>query len=113
MAKPELEFFDPKGLPWTPAGAPGLYECILSRDSENGAVTRFLRFEPGASSEPNGVQVHDFWEELYIIEGSIYDLTLKKTFSKGYYACRPPGMLHGPWRSEQGALLFEVRYYQG
>ena len=27
------------------------------------------------------------------------------------FACRPPGMDHGPWRSEGGALLFEVRYF--
>jgi hypothetical protein len=25
------------------------------------------------------------------------------------YACRPPGMAHGPWRSTAGALLIEWR----
>jgi len=27
------------------------------------------------------------------------------------YACRPPGVIHGPFKSEQGCLLFEVHYY--
>jgi hypothetical protein len=26
------------------------------------------------------------------------------------YACRPPGMEHGPWRSESGVVMLEVRY---
>jgi len=110
MAKPEFEFFDPKDLPWRQSSSVvGLNECILSEDPESGAITRFLKFEPGVSSE--GVQIHDFWEELCIIDGSIYDLNLNETFSKGYYGCRPPGMKHGPWKSENGALLFECRYY--
>jgi hypothetical protein len=38
----------------------------------------------------------------YIVEGSITDLRLNETFTAGMYACRPPGMAHGPWRSEDG-----------
>jgi hypothetical protein len=26
------------------------------------------------------------------------------------YACRPPGMKHGPYRTEGGVVTFEVRY---
>jgi hypothetical protein len=26
------------------------------------------------------------------------------------YACRPPGMPHGPYACPRGALLFETRY---
>jgi hypothetical protein len=36
---------------------------------------------------------------------------LKQTFRAGEYACRPPGMRHGPWRSPEGCVTFEVRYY--
>ena len=27
------------------------------------------------------------------------------------YACRPPGVSHGPFKSENGCLLFEIHYY--
>jgi hypothetical protein len=56
---------------------------------------------------------HDFWEEVFIVDGSLMDLGLRQTFSAGMYACRPPGMLHGPYRSPSGALLFETRYRRG
>ncbi len=29
---------------------------------------------------------------------------------KGMYACRPPGMKHGPYRTETGCVTLEVRY---
>jgi hypothetical protein len=38
------------------------------------------------------------------------DIPLQQKFSAGMYACRPPGMKHGPWRSEEGCITFEVRY---
>jgi hypothetical protein len=57
------------------------------------------------------VQRHDFWEELWLVEGAIHDLTLDQTFTAGMYACRPPGMAHGPWVSPGGAITFEVRNY--
>ena len=58
-----------------------------------------------------GVLTHDFWEEVYIIEGSFVDITLNQKFSAGDYAIRPPGMRHGPWRTDEGVTTFESRYY--
>jgi len=112
MAKPEHEFFDVTSVAWTPVSgrAEGLYERILARDERTGTVTRILRFDPGCNTTPNGVQEHDFWEEIYILQGAITDLTLNQTFSQGMYACRPPGMRHGPWFSKDGCMTFEVRY---
>lgn len=112
--KPELEFATVQQVPWTPVegNARGLTERILARDPENAAATRMLRFEPGCDTTPNGVQVHDFTEEVYILEGSLHDLTLGTTFTAGSYASRPPGMRHGPWRSAEGCVTFEVRYYE-
>lgn len=112
MSKPEREFFDVEDVAFTVcAGAvPLLSERILAADAECGVATRMLRFEPGTDTTPNGVQRHDFWEEVYILEGSITDLRLGTTFTQGMYASRPPGMEHGPWVSETGCLTFEVRY---
>lgn len=110
MAKPEYEFHVPQGE-WRRAGeAEGIHEQLLSHDPVSGDYTRLLRFEPGADSSPNGVQVHDFWEEVFIVEGDLTDLRLETTFTAGMYASRPPGMHHGPWRSEEGVLMFETRY---
>lgn len=53
----------------------------------------------------------DFWEEVYIPEGSFTDLTLGEMFTAGMYACRPPGMPHGPWSTDEGVVTFEVRYH--
>jgi hypothetical protein len=114
IPKPEFEFFDPLSAgdsQWMPvAGSEGLYEQILSMDSSSGDYTRLLRFEPGASTAAQGTLVHDFWEEVWIVEGAFRDIRLNQTFSKGMYACRPPGMPHGPWVSDQGILTFEIRY---
>ena len=89
---------------------PGLFERILASESVTGVATRLLRFDPGTNTSAAGVQVHDFWEEVYIVEGALHDLTLGQTFHTGDYACRPPGMPHGPWTAAQGCMTFEVRY---
>lgn len=113
MAKPEREFFPVSDVDWTPAQGglvPGLSERILATDPERGVATRMLRFAPGTDTSAAGALIHDFWEEVYIVEGALHDLTLNQTFPAGTYACRPPGMPHGPWTAVDGCLTFEVRY---
>lgn len=113
MPKPTFEFFAVESVPWTPASGgsiPGLYERILATDAWTGVATRILRFDPGTDTSSAGAQVHPFWEEVYILDGSLHDLTLRETFPRGTYACRPPGMPHGPWAAPEGCLTFEVRY---
>src|SRR5690606_25350591 len=99
MHKPELEFFPTDTVEWTPTdpGVPGQTERILASSDTAGVATRMLRFEPGCDTSPLGVVVHDFWEEVYILSGDLHDLTLDQVFTEGMYACRPPGMPHGPW----------------
>lgn len=111
MAKPELEFLDYKKFAQEPLSPEGLSQRVIAADPNTGVATRILEFEPGVNTSPNGIQIHDFWEELYIIEGSIIDLELNEEFSAGMVACRPPGMKHGPWKSPNGCKIFEVRYY--
>jgi hypothetical protein len=114
MPKPEFEFFKPDNIPWQRADdrVEGLYEKILARDPQGGDYTRLLRFEPGTDTSPNGTLAHDFWEEVWILEGSFADLRLNQIFTAGMYACRPPGMQHGPWRTDEGCTTFEIRYYR-
>ncbi|MDQ3811233.1 MAG: cupin, partial [Chloroflexota bacterium] len=72
MAKLEREFFPVEQVDWTPAQGgliAGLYERILASDHSTGVATRMLRFDPGTNTSLAGPQTHDFWEEVYIVEG--------------------------------------------
>lgn len=110
MAKKEMEFFDVGRIPWKPVvGMVGVWEKILSRDSQSGSYTRLLRLRRGARIQE--VLSHEFWEEVYIIEGSLTDVRKRRVFTKGMYACRPPGMKHGPYVSKSGCVTIEMRYY--
>jgi hypothetical protein len=86
----------------------------IDRDKKIGGYTRLLRFMPGAfTTEPFK---HDHWEEVYVLQGDLIvdsnpDGTGGKTFLQGTYCCRPPGIYHGPFRSETGCLLLETHYY--
>jgi ChrR Cupin-like domain len=113
MSKPEIEFSPVASWQWIPipGKVAGLSERILANDPQGRVATRMLRFAPGTDTSANGTLTHDFWEEVYILEGSIYDTVLQQNFSAGMYACRPPGMKHGPWISKDGCTTFEVRYY--
>lgn len=111
MTKEEREFFDVSAIEWQPVrgGPEGIYEKILSRDPDTGSYTRILRFDPGV--ETTETLSHDFWEEVYILEGGLIDVGKGKTFTVGMYACRPPGMQHGPYRVPIGCVTLEMRYY--
>lgn len=119
--KPHLEFhrlemgqgFAP------PTGYPeGIQQKILASDldetAKTGSRTRLLRFAPGAYTTVPFV--HDHWEEVYLVSG---DLTVGndekgeggENFTAPTYACRPPGAVHGPFKSEGGCVLYEIHYY--
>ncbi len=103
----------------SPEGYPkGIQQKILSGtlDAANkrGGHTRLLRFLPGAyTTEPF---VHDYWEEVFVLNGDLIadsDTAGKggKPFYQNTYCVRPPGIPHGPFRSEKGCLLLESHYY--
>ena len=121
MNKPHLEFHRlDMGAGWaTPPGYPaGIQQKILASDIDetrkSGSRSRLLRFDAGTYT--TAPFVHDHWEEVYLLQG---DLTVGndrqgkggESFKAPTYACRPPGVHHGPFRSEQGCMLFEIHYY--
>jgi ChrR-like protein with cupin domain len=121
MNKPHLEFhrLDMFAGWATPEGYPeGIQQKILASDIDErrkmGSRTRLLRFAPGVYT--TAPFVHDHWEEVYLLAG---DLTVGndahgkggEPFKAPTYACRPPGVRHGPFKSEDGCLLFEIHYY--
>jgi hypothetical protein len=103
----------------TPPGYPdGIKQQILSGflDEKNkcGYRTRHLRFEPGVYT--TAPFVHDYWEEVYLVSGDLIVGNDKNgnggiKFGPGTYACRPPGTVHGPFKSETGCLLLEMHIY--
>ncbi len=108
MPKQEREFFPVDELEWKlgEGSPPGHYQKVLSEDPEKMFITRLLKVDAGCASTETFV--HDFWEEVYILEGSQWDGD--RHFRKGMYACRPPGMKHGPYRTEEGCTTLEIRY---
>ena len=109
MPKPALEFFPVGSVEWA-ALSPGVWERVLARDDDGVGLTRILRWNPGLDTSPLGPVAHDYIEEVLILSGSMHDLSLGKTFKAGDYACRPLGVLHGPWVTSAGCEMFEVRY---
>jgi len=109
MRKRELEFHEPV-LDWyktNGAAERGIWEQILAADP-NGDSTLLQRYEPRADTIASGVVVHDYWEEVMILSGELTDVTLGETFTPGMYACRPPGMRHGPYRSAGGCHMLVI-----
>ncbi len=102
-----------------PEGYPsGIQQKILSGrlDEENkrGHRTRLLRFRPGVYT--TAPFVHEYWEEVYLLSGELIVGNDEQgeggeTFSPNTYACRPPGAFHGPFKSVDGCLLYEIHYF--
>lgn len=86
----------------------GIVERILNYDAATGNYSRICHFPPGTFIE--GTVRHDFCEEVLVLEGSLTDLAKNVTAKPGDYACRPVGMPHGPYRTEEGFTSFEIRY---
>ena len=119
--KQHLEFHTVDlGTGWeTPPGYPeGIKQKILAgtldEDAKTGGRTRLLRIDAGVfTTEPFE---HDYWEEVFLLSG---DLTVGndaegrggESFGPNTYACRPPGSPHGPFKSDNGCLVYEIHYY--
>lgn len=104
MSKPTLEFHTP-GNAWT-ENAPGTWVMTLAEDADTADRTLFQRYKPEFDGSHGPVLNHTFIDEVFVIEGELTDVTLGVTFGPGMYACRPPGMPHGPYFSAAGCLMF-------
>ncbi|MCX4878817.1 MULTISPECIES: cupin domain-containing protein [unclassified Streptomyces] len=110
MSRPQSEFHRPEA-PWRrPPGSPdGVWEQVLAEDPDSEDATVLQRYEPETDTSAQGPVRHDFFEEVYVVEGSLTDLRLGETFTAGMYAYRHPGMEHGPWTSTEGVLMLVRR----
>lgn len=106
MARPSLEFFDTEKIPWEPHVVGGkrvdpLLQKILSYDEETGAVTLMVKYPKGFTHP--FLTYHTVTEELFILKGRIK--MEGKEYAEGYYAFRPPGMIHGQMEVMEETIL--------
>ncbi|MBW3098170.1 cupin domain-containing protein [Pseudohoeflea coraliihabitans] len=99
---------------WEPVpGLKGIFIKPLSGEldesSQKGFRTRCVRVEPGGETfEPFS---HDYWEEVFILEGELTAKADGSTVTAPAYVLRPPHTPHGPLISETGCTLLEVQYF--
>jgi hypothetical protein len=55
----------------------------LAIDDETGDYTRLTWFAPGADTTAFGSKSHDYPEEVFIVEGSLYDAAFDRWLEKG------------------------------
>jgi hypothetical protein len=121
ISKPHIEF-SPVDLSvgWeVPEGYPqGMEQKVLAgaldERMRKGTRTRLLRFQPGVFT--TAPFVHNYWEEVFLVSGDLHvgsDASGQggEAFAPHTYACRPPGVFHGPFKSVGGCLLLELHYY--
>lgn len=102
-------------LPGYPSGIEQkILSGALDEEGGRGSRTRLMRFAPGSfTTKP---VVHAYWEEVFVVAGDLIvgnDASGRggAAFPPFTYACRPPGAVHGPFRSETGCILFEMGYF--
>jgi hypothetical protein len=85
-------------------------ELTLSIDKETGEYTRLTRFHPGADTTSFGAKSHPYPEEIFVVSGRLYDEAFDLWLESGYYASRPPGEIHGPFKTDIGCLVLEISF---
>lgn len=85
-------------------------ELTLSIDSVSGEYTRLTRFHAGADTSSLGGKSHEYPEEIFIVSGRLYDQAFDMWLETGHYASRPPGEIHGPFKTEEGCVVLEVSF---
>ena len=48
---------------------------------------------------------------MLLLEGHMMDYGTNTLYTKGFYALRPPGVVHGPFGTELGCTLLETVWY--
>lgn len=97
---------------WAPVrGLEGMAEELtLSIDEESGEYTKLTRFLPGANTAAFGGKTHLYPEEVFIVSGRLYDEAFGMWLEAGHYASRPPGELHGPFKTDVGCVVLEISF---
>lgn len=87
-----------------------LEQITLAYDDKTGDYTRLTRFKPGSDTSNFGAKCHDYPEEIFIVKGRLYDEAFGRWLEAGEYASRPPGEVHGPFKTDVECIVLEVSY---
>ena len=87
-----------------------MFQLTIAEDLETGDYTRLTRFKDGYSTELLGAKSHDYPEEIFMVSGRVYDEAFGIWLEPGFYASRPPGELHGPFKADGDAVVLEISY---
>jgi hypothetical protein len=83
---------------------PNMARKRVAEDPTTGRRTLLQRHQPGSLDSRESL--HDYIEEIFIVEGDLGDKRTGQTYRKGYYAYRKLGIVHGPFFSKTGCLMF-------
>lgn len=99
------------GFKWRhPDGEPeGVQEALLNTHKD-GSYTHVLKVEAGTIF-PERVS-HEFFEEVYYIQGEMVNTKTHKKIRGGAYVLHRPGEYHGPFKCLKTCLILEFRYYK-
>ncbi|KAI1085041.1 hypothetical protein F5B20DRAFT_126002 [Whalleya microplaca] len=86
---------------------PNIHQMTLNEDADAGRKTVLQRWQPKTANVQQNF-VHDYVEEIFIVQGDLADTKRGGKWEAGAYAYRKPGMEHGPFYSEHGCLMFIV-----
>jgi len=105
-------FAEDRRKDWRPA--PGLEqtaeEITLSVDDQTGEYTKLTRFHPGTDTSSAGAKIHAYPEEIFIVSGRLYDAAFGMWLETGHYCSRPPGEVHGPFKTDLGCVVLELSF---
>lgn len=113
MPKTTITYWNPLNQgKWQPIdGLEGIAEELtLSLDDKSGEYTRLTRFFPKTDTTSFGGKSHEYPEEIFIVSGRLYDYAFEMWLETGHYASRPPGEIHGPFKTEGGCVVLEVSF---
>jgi hypothetical protein len=116
MTKSTITYWNPlhssNNKEWQPIdGLEGIAEELtLSIDAITGEYTRLTRFHAGVDTSAFGGKSHEYPEEIFIVSGRLYDQAFDIWLETGHYASRPPGEVHGPFKTEEGCVVLEISF---
>lgn len=116
MSKSTVQYWNPllqkNAQSWSPIDGMDnkAEELTLAIDEATGDYTRLTRFLPGADTQAFGPKSHDYPEEIFVVQGRLYDAAFDQWLECGDYASRPPGEVHGPFKTEEGCVVLEMSY---
>ena len=56
--------------------------------------------------------MHPYPEEILVLSGRLWDGAFALWLEAGHYASRPPGEVHGPFRTDVGCLVLDLSFPQ-